>query len=176
MMMLLKVNTPQSFLSATKRTKMRGTAIVEFAIFLLPMLLLALGVAEYGRAMYQYNTLTKSVRDSARLLSQFNPADAGYPVADAKCLAVYGNTSCTGSPLASGLTTAMVQVCDQENSAACPGNTYANVATGHGTINLVEVKITGYQFDFALNPLSLFGDTATTIPFGNIHATMRQIL
>jgi Flp pilus assembly protein TadG len=71
---------------------------------------LALGVAEYGRALYQYNTLVKTVRDAARLLSQHNPLDAvSYSLAvnDARCLAVHGNTGCTGPSLVSGLTSAM---------------------------------------------------------------------
>jgi len=37
----------------------RGVAAIEFALVLLPMLLLAFGVVEYGRAIYQYNTLAR---------------------------------------------------------------------------------------------------------------------
>ena len=145
-----------------KRSMMRGAAAVEFALLLIPMLLLALGVAEYGRAIYQYNTLIKSVRDSARLLSQFSPADASYPLADAKCLAVYGNTGCTGDVLAPGLTTAMVTITPTTTITTPP-------------MTLVTVTITGYVFNFVLNPVSLFGSAANSITFGDIHATMRQL-
>ena len=74
-----------------------GTAAVEFAILLLPMLLLAFGVVEYGRAIYNYNTLVKSVRASARLLSSQSPDNDGYAglQEDARCLAVHGNVDCT---------------------------------------------------------------------------------
>lgn len=165
-------------LAATKRVAMRGAVAVEFAILLIPMLLMVLGVVEYGRALYQYNTLAKAVRDSTRLLAQNNPADADYPLADAKCLAVYGHT-CTSdvTPLVPGLTTDMVYVCNPADSSACPGITYANVSTGSGAINLVEVRIKGYVFDYRFNPAVFFvPSSATTLNFGDIHTTMRQIL
>lgn len=177
---ILKRKFGMQRLAATKRGAMRGVAAVEFALLLIPMVLLVFGAVEYGRALYQYNTLAKAVRDSARLLTQHNPAGANYPLADAKCLAVYGhNAPCTTpdeTPLAPGLTTAMVFVCNPVDSSACPG-TYANVSTGSGTINLVEVRIKGYVFNYWFNPIVFFvPSAATTLNFGDIHATMRQIL
>ncbi len=149
------------------RRGMRGAVAVEFALLLIPMLLLAFGVAEYGRALYQYNTLVKTVRDSARLLSQHNPADAAsYTLVldNARCLAVHGNIGCTGPSLAPGLTTGMV------------GITSITTTTAAGTsITLVEVGITGYVFNFVFNPAGLMGNAANTIPFSDIHATMRQL-
>lgn len=47
----------------------RGLAAVEFAIVAPVLLLLMLGVAEFGRALFQYNTLAKAVRDAARYYS-----------------------------------------------------------------------------------------------------------
>ena len=149
------------------RSGMRGAVAVEFALLLIPLLLLALGVTEYGRALYQYNSLVKTVRDSARLLSQYNPTDAAsYSLAlnDARCLAVHGNTACTGPSLAPGLTAAMVGIASTTTTTAA------------GTpITLVEVSITGYVFNFVFNPASLIGNAVDTIPFGEIRATMRQI-
>jgi hypothetical protein len=66
----------------------RGVAAVEFAILLIPLLLMLCGVAEFGRAIYQYDALTKATRGATRYLSQFSPDDAGYPAAQAKCMAV----------------------------------------------------------------------------------------
>jgi len=151
------------------RAAMRGVAAVEFALLLVPMVLLAFGAAEFGRALYQYNTLAKAARDAARLLSQNSPSDVDYPLDQARCLTVYGNNDCTEPALVSGLTADMVQVCDR---VSCPGPSYANVATGSGAINLVEVRITGYAFN-ALVPFVTLG---TTIPFGDIRVTMRQVL
>jgi Flp pilus assembly protein TadG len=151
-----------------KSRMIRGAVAVEFAILLIPMLMLALGAAEYGRAIYQYNALVKTVRDSARLLSQYNPnADPnGYAAAltQARCLAVHGNTGCTGSTLAPKLTTGMVKIAS------------AIVTTAAGTVvTLVEVKIEGYEFEFVLDPLRLMGTGNNTLAFADIRATMRQL-
>jgi Flp pilus assembly protein TadG len=149
-----------------KTREARGTIVVEFAVLLIPLLLLAFGVAEYGRALYHYNALVKAVRDSARLLSLHTPADTvAYTLAvdEAKCLAVHGNTTCTGPPLAPQLTADMV------------GITSTTTTTTAGTqIALVEVSITGYVFAFVFNPARLLGAATDTIPFGEIRASMRQ--
>lgn len=151
----------------TKRRAMRGAVAVEFALLLIPLMLLAFGIAEYGRALYQYNTLVKTVRDAARLLSHHNPADPiSYAVVldEARCLAVHGNTSCSGPALAPGLTTGMVTI------------TSSTTTTAAGTsVTLVEVRISGYVFNFVFNPARLLGVAADTIPLSDIHATMRQL-
>lgn len=54
-----------------------GLATVEFAIIVPVLLLMLLAVAEVGRALYQYNTLTKAVRDSARYYSSHTDDVAG---------------------------------------------------------------------------------------------------
>lgn len=146
---------------------MQGAVAVEMALLLIPLVVMAFGVAEFGRAIYQYNTLVKSVRDSARLLSQQDASDAvNYPssVADAKCLAVHGTPDCSGPRLAPGLTTGMVQT-----------TTSSTVSAAGTTINLVEVRITGYTFDFIFNPLVFFGNTDMSLSFGDIQTTMRQL-
>lgn len=160
-------------LTSIKRASMRGAVAVEFALLLIPLLTLAFGVTEFGRALFQYNILAKTVRDSARFLSVENPSDASYPLAEAKCLTVYGNTGCTGAPLVSGLTTAMVKVCNPVNASDCPGENFSAVATGFGSINLVEVKIVGYPFTSLSLP---FVPGLDSIVFGPIHTTMRQVL
>ena len=154
----------------------RGTVAVEFAMLLLPMLLLVFGVVEYGRVIYQYNTLVKSVRSAVRLMSVYSPGDTSYSTTTtrARCLAVYGTMDCSGSPLAPHLSTAQVYICDRNNCSACAGtsqSSYRNVATGSGTINLVEVRISGYVFTFIGLPLVV---TSPTIMLGPIRAVMRQ--
>lgn len=160
-------------LAAMKRATTRGAAAVEFALLLIPLLTLVFGVIEYGRALHQYNSLAKTVRDSARFLSVENPSDASYPVAKARCLTVFGNTECTGAPLVSGLTTAMVKVCNPVDAKDCPGQNFAAVATSFGSINLVEVKIVGYPFTSLSLP---FVPGLDSIVFGPIRSTMRQVL
>lgn len=145
--------------------KMRGAVAVEFAILLIPLLLLVLGVAEFGRALYQYNTLVKSVRDSVRHLSHLNPTSSDYSETqiEAKCLAVYGNTGCSGDALLPGLTTSMVSI-----------NPIVTTTSTGASITLVEVRITGYTFNFLLDPRTLTGGGDESITFGDIRATMRQ--
>lgn len=158
--------------------RQRGTAIVEFALLLVPMLILCFGVAEYGRAIYHYNTIVKSVRSAVRVLAQYNPSEVGYDarVTQAKCLAVYGNNDCTGLSLASGLDISNVKVCDRVAWSSCSGaaqSDYSNVSTGLGTINLVAVRISGYQFTFIGLPLISI-PIGNSMTFGSVEAVMRQ--
>ena len=152
---------------------MQGAVAVEFALLAVPLITLLLGIAEFGHAFYQYNTVVKSVRDATRLLSAYDPTDAAdYPLAQAQCLAVYGTADCSGSPLVAGLKTNMVVVCDQVNTAGCTGQ-FKNVPTNPAaeTINLVQVKVTGYPY----SQITGFFNLGSLI-FGDISCVMRQVL
>jgi Flp pilus assembly protein TadG len=69
-----------------------GVALVEFALILPFLLLLSITAVELGRAIWQYDALTKSVRDAARYLSLQTPGDATR-MTRARNLVVYGNIS-----------------------------------------------------------------------------------
>lgn len=81
--------------------KQRGIAAVEAAIVLPIMALLLVASAEFGRAFYQSNTLTKATEDGARYLAdqvgfgdtgQMAPLDILKDVIErAKNLVVYGH-------------------------------------------------------------------------------------
>lgn len=159
---------------ALNKAALHGAVAVEFALVLIPLLVLMMGVVEYGRALFQYNTLAKAVRDSARFLTSQNPADASYALGEAKCLTVYGNTACTGTSLAPGLGLSMVRVCNSVSPAStdCPAGNFNAVGTGLGSINLVEVRIVGYSF----NSFLPFVPALNSIVFNDIHTTMRQVL
>jgi len=160
------------------RNRQSGVAAVEFAIVLVFVLLpILFGVIDFGRLMYEYNTIAKAARDAGRLMSTQAPSDPDYPalVASATCLAVHGNQSCTGAPLLPGLTTAMVSLCDPVN---CP-STHANVATGTGVINLVTVTIGGPNTPYAfslLTPLAPLVFGGPFLNFGAISVTMHQVV
>ncbi|MBT9476796.1 TadE family protein [Polaromonas sp.] len=139
--------------------RQKGVALVEFALILPLLLLLSMITTEFGRAMYQYNTLTKSVRDASRYLSLQTP---GTKITEARNLMVYGNTAGTGAPLALGLTTSHV-----------PDPTWQTAGT-NPVINTVTVQIEGYTFN-SLFP-SVFGISFGNIPFNPISATMRSYL
>lgn len=153
--------------------KMQGAVAVEFALVAIPLITLLLGIAEFGHAFYQYNTIVKSVRDATRLLSSYDPTDtADYPLTEARCLVAYGTPDCSGTPLVAGLTTNMVVVCDQVNTAGCTGQ-FKNVQTTPAaeTINLVQVKVTGYPYAQITGYFNLGG-----MVFGDISCVMRQVL
>jgi TadE-like protein len=86
----------------------RGQSLVELALVVPILMLIAFGVIEFGRAYYQYNTLTKAVRDGARYMSYhiYNSTEEG----NCAKLVVYGNSVGTGSPILPGLTTAKIQM------------------------------------------------------------------
>ena len=141
------------------RNRQSGVALIEFALVLPLLLLMTFVVTEYSRALYQYNTLTKSVRDAARYLSMQDP---GTRIGQAKNLVVYGNPAGTGSALAIGLTTSQV-----------PDPVWQLAGTSP-VINTVTVRITGYTF----RPLftQVLGVNFGTLTYADITATMRAPL
>lgn len=158
----------------------RGAAAVEFALVAIPLIAILFGITELGRAAYTYDTLDKSVRTAARYLSFYNAGDATAQAA-ARNLVVYGQTSQGSTPLAPGLTTAMVDICDAADASLCPGVAHASVpscngATCTGSVNLVTVRVTAYPFTSLASffvPNMSFGSSANST---GIAATMRQDL
>jgi len=80
--------------------RQQGIAMMELVIVAPILLLIFLGVSEMGRALYQYNTLSKAVRDSSRYYSTqvFNSND----IAGAINLVKYGQTG-VGTQLLPGV-------------------------------------------------------------------------
>jgi Flp pilus assembly protein TadG len=147
--------------------RQRGSVTVELGLLLIPLVVLAFGVTEYGRAIYQYNAIAKGVRDGVRHLSQYAPGDTTR-IAEARCLAVYGKTNCSDAdtPLVPGLNTGNVTVRDRSVLIDAPS--YNLQETGRGTVNLVAVEINGYAFT------SLVPFVVPNFRFGTIRATMLQ--
>lgn len=141
------------------KLKQDGVALVEFALILPLLLLLTFITTEFGRAVYQYNTLTKSVRNAVRYLSVQAP---GTKLTEARNLVVYGNTGGTGSPLVIGLALSNVPTPTWQTAGTVP------------VINTVRVRITGYVF----RPLvtSAFGVSFRNLTYNDITATMRSPL
>jgi len=140
-----------------RRQAQRGVAIVEFALILPLLLVMTFITTEFGRAVYQYNTIAKSVRDAARYLSIQTP---NTHLAEAANLVVYGNTAGTGSPLALGLTTSHVATPVWSTAGTDP------------VIGTVTVAVTGYTFQSLFS--TAFGQTFGSVAFSEIRATMRS--
>ena len=138
--------------------KQTGVALVEFALILPWLLILTFITTEFSRALFQYNILTKSVRDAARYLSVYNPSDAAK-ILIAKNLVVYGNPAGSGSPLVIGLTTSLVPDPVWQTAGTAP------------VINTVTIRVTGYVF----RPLfaSAFNVNFGNLAYADISATMR---
>ena len=142
-----------------------GVAAVELGLLITPMVLMLFGATEFGRAIYTYNTLDKTVRDAVRHLSQHGPGDTAIQT-QARCLAVHGNTGCSGNVIAPGLTTGQVTLCD---AVSCAGS-HASQATGSGVVNLVSATVVGYAYT------SLVPFVMPSLNFNNISVTMRAQL
>jgi hypothetical protein len=135
----------------------KGIALVEFALILPMFVMLLFLTTEFGRAYYQYDTITKSVRQAARYLSV---RAQGRDIANAKNIIVYGNPNGTGSPLVPGLSLSNV-----------PDPVWSSTGS-YPVMNTVTVSVTG--FTFVPMAGSVFGMRLNNIVFGTIQATMRS--
>ena len=149
---------------------MRGVAAVEFTILIAFLYApLVLGTVEIGRVLFQYNTLVKSVRDSARYISLYSATAPNYAaqVTIAKCMAAFGNTDCTGNPLAPGLTAAKVFIGTDTDGSGTPEDAGS---AGTVALKLIKVRVSGYQLGY-ITKIFVNGGSKT---FNDISATMRQ--
>ncbi len=59
------------------KRKAQGAAAIEFALVLIPLLMIVTGIIEFGRTLWYYDALTKATRDGARYLSNVTVASIG---------------------------------------------------------------------------------------------------
>jgi Flp pilus assembly protein TadG len=113
------------------RSAQRGVAAVEFTIALPLLIFLFLAVTELGRAFLHYNSLTRAVRDSARMVSTRAILGSGGVVSldatvvtAARNLVAFGNPQGTGPALLPGLTAGNVTVRDAGSNNIAVSVTY----------------------------------------------------
>jgi Flp pilus assembly protein TadG len=93
-----------------------GVAAVEFVIAVPILIFVLLAIAELGRAFVQYDTLSYSIRNSARFVSEnaivgtTGVVDVSGAVAAARNLAVYGTPGGGGQPVLPGFAVGHVSV------------------------------------------------------------------
>ena len=128
------------------RSKQNGVALVELALIIPLLLLLTFITTEFGRAMFEYNAVTK--------------------ITEARNLMVYGNLAGTGTPLARGLTLTNVPA-----GSCCIWQT----AGTNPVVNTVTVRVSSYTFRPLFSSVLgiAFGDANGNIVFSDITATMR---
>lgn len=151
-------------------TRQAGVAIVELALILPLLLVLSFIAIEFGRAMYEYNTLLKSARDAVRFLSVQDPTIKTTDptrVTQARNLAVYGLPT-PGDSTASLLPhLTLSNVPDSGITWSMEGSDPA--------INTVTIEIVNYRFVPMISEafgISI-GDAQGGISFNTIRATMR---
>src|ERR1700752_5225770 len=139
----------------------RGLQLVEVAI-VIPVFLMMFGaVAQFGRYFYEYTTLAKASRVGSRYLA--TAMVSGAEDAVAKNIVVYGNTTGTGSPLLTDLTTAHVVITRTGGTPVLP--------------QTVTVSIVGYKHQPIFDLGKLINVTALSLNVDvKPSVTMRYLL
>jgi hypothetical protein len=155
---------------AARPSQQAGVALVELALVLPLLILLAVLVTEAGRAFYQYNTVAKSLRDAVRFLAVQDPTIATTDpakITQARNMVVFGvpNPATGAQALVPELSLANVPEANIRWTWTATTPRY----------RIVSVQVTGYKF----RPLiaNVFGlrlaDAQGVMAFGPIAAHMR---
>jgi len=116
-----------------------GAALIEFTIMAPLLLSLVLGIAEFGRFLYQYQMVLEGLRDAGRYLARLDANDATNQD-NAANLATTGTIDGTGEPRVDNWEAGDIDfsVTDVDNSAG--------IYRGPAEIEVIEVTTT---FDYA---------------------------
>lgn len=131
----------------------RGLQLVEVAI-VIPVFLMMFGaVAEFGRYFYEYTTLAKASRVGSRYLA--TAMVSGAEDAVARNIVVYGNTTGTGTPILTDLSTTHVVITRQGGTPVLPQTvTVSIVGFKHQPIFDVGklINVTGLSLNVDVKP------------------------
>ncbi|MBT8061447.1 MAG: pilus assembly protein [Gammaproteobacteria bacterium] len=121
------------------------------------MLLVMLGISEFGRAFYQYSTVVKAARDGARYaskeslnasnvvdLNQIRPFHPTSVANETRNLVVYGNTSGTGSAVLEGFQTSDVSV-------TAPDPNHVELSVAYQYIPMIGNTLPSFGISTAIN-------------------------
>ena len=137
------------------RNRRRGNVTVEFALSFGFLIALLTGCFQFGYAYYVYNTLENAVRAAARFASlrTYDSATetptAAFTTA-VQNMAVYGNPTGDGQPLARGL---------------APANVTLTVTFDRNVPQRVAVTISNYNLDAVFRTLTFNGKPSATFPY-----------
>jgi Flp pilus assembly protein TadG len=108
-------------LGAGARSRESGQALPEFALVLIPFMLLLLGIFDLGRGIYMYNSAAEAAREIARVASV--DRQNGYAVGsspDTQSMKALQRRMVPGLT-ASGITVSCVDINDVPKSECRPG-------------------------------------------------------
>jgi Flp pilus assembly protein TadG len=139
----------------------RGATIVEFALFFMVFLMVAVGLMELGRGVWTYTTLSHAARAGARYAivhGSLNPIDDDDTTIEnvVKANAV-------------GLDPAEITVNTAYESYDSSNGTWSSGAANNVRGNVVEVAVS-YPFRLVTGPLLLAQDTI------NMRSTTRMVI
>jgi hypothetical protein len=178
--MTLQCDRPPG-LSAGRRRGLRGSAILESALFVPIIFALFIGMEELARVTYSYYMIQKTLAGLARYLGTqqgVNFCNGADPILSAAINnALTGTTDASGAPVITGLTPDMIQVSieqynpatQQLNPCACgaPGCDPSQGGTAPGYISVSLAN--GYTvrplfWGFSINSFAL--QPSVTVPYG----------
>lgn len=124
--------------------RQQGSSTVEFAIMLPLLLLLVVMVSEFGVMFYRLNAVNKSVQIAARYLTDVsvNNTYTSTDAANAKNLAVYGNSVGAGTPVVPNFATANIVTTNLGQQVQVTATYNANLILGN-TLNALMQLVTG---------------------------------
>jgi Flp pilus assembly protein TadG len=134
-----------------------GAALIEFTLLAPLLLSLVLGIAEFGRFLYQYQMVIEGLRDAGRYLARLDPNDVANQTSAAN-LATTGTIDGTGVARVDGWVASDIEftVTPIDNTAG----TYRGPLEPAG-IEVVEVSTTfdyadvGFLSALGLDPISI---------------------
>lgn len=145
---------------STRSHKVRGNALVEFALSAAILLPGLIGTMQFGFSFLQYAKLEVAMREGARYaaLRTYDSSTATPSAAFATAvqnMVVYSNPAGGTRPLVSGLTTDQVVV---------------TMALYNGTPDMVTVKLANFQIDAAVAKITISGKPWATYRYQGRYA------
>jgi len=135
------------------RARQRGAIMIEFVIVAPFLLLLLLAISEFGHALYQYNALTKAVRDGGRYLSEHamlgitgSIVISASDIIETQNLVVYGNTGGNGTPKLPGLAVSQVSASCLGGGTLCPGVEHVVVSAQYPYQSIMAAALPMFGF------------------------------
>ena len=144
-----------------------GSIVVEFALILPVMFTLLAGIFGLGRALAQYETLTKATRDGARLFSMANKATINSTGVQAAKDRVVAIAQAGGMP---GFSSSNVLVTCLDKTTYTDGSCADGTEPGG-----VRVETTGWSYVFGSTVPLLYTSTGTSTLSMKASTTMRYM-